>query len=207
MYRKIWKRVFDIIFAVLALPFFLILVMIVAIMILGDDHGPIFYVADRLGKDGKTFKMYKFRSMKVNAPDYRNTDGSTFNSMNDNRVTAVGKFLRKTSIDEVPQIINVLIGDMSFIGPRPDLPDAINIYSEKDKKKLSVLPGITGFSHAYYRNSSTLEQRFSADSYYAEHVTLLGDIKILFKSIQTIIMQKNIYRNSGEANENSEGSV
>lgn len=135
MYRKIWKRVFDIIFAVLALPFFLILVMIVAIMILGDDHGPIFYVADRLGKDGKTFKMYKFRSMKVNAPDYRNTDGSTFNSMNDNRVTAVGKFLRKTSIDEVPQIINVLIGDMSFIGPRPDLPDAINIYSEKDKKK------------------------------------------------------------------------
>jgi undecaprenyl phosphate N,N'-diacetylbacillosamine 1-phosphate transferase len=207
MYKKIWKRLFDIIFAVLGFPFFLILLIIVAAMILLDDQGPVFYAADRLGKDGKIFRMYKFRSMKTNAPDYRNSDGSTFNSMADDRVTPVGRLLRKTSIDEIPQIMNVLAGNMSFIGPRPDLPDAMDIYSERDKQKLSVLPGITGLSQAYYRNSSTLEQRFSADVYYAEHVSLTLDMKILFKSIWTIIAQKNVYRNNGESNDNRKGSV
>lgn len=207
MYEKIWKRSLDILFAVIFLPFFLALSLIVAAMILLDDHGPVFYTADRLGKGGKIFRMYKFRSMKTNAPDYRNADGSTFNSMDDDRVTSVGRLLRRTSIDEVPQIINVLIGNMSFIGPRPDLPDAIGIYSERDKRKLAVLPGITGLSQAYYRNSSTLEQRFNADAYYAEHVSLLLDIRILLKSVQTIVMQKNIYRNGGGSDDNSKGSV
>lgn len=86
------------------------------------DRGPTFYNAQRVGLNGKIFKMFKFRSMKVNAPDIRNTDGSTFNSSDDPRVTRIGRFIRKTSIDEIPQILNVLIGDMSFVGPRPVLP-------------------------------------------------------------------------------------
>jgi len=204
MYRKVWKRFFDILGALILLPFFLILLLVISLLILFDDHGPVFYVADRLGKNGKIFKMYKFRSMKVNAPDLRNADGSTFNSQVDSRVTKVGKFLRKTSIDEVPQILNILKGDMSFIGPRPDLPDAVNIYSEQDRIKLNVVPGVTGYSQAYYRNSSTLEQRFAGDVYYAEHVSILLDIKIIFKSIQTVLSQKNVYRNEGESNASNE---
>lgn len=198
MYRKLGKRLFDILFAIILLPFLGVLVLMVGVAILIDDHGTAFYVADRLGKDGKIFKMYKFRSMKINAPDLRNDDGTTFNSENDIRVTRVGKFLRKTSLDEIPQILNILIGDMSFIGPRPDLPDTIYIYSKEDKKKLSVLPGITGYSQAYYRNSSTLKQRFEGDVYYAEHVSFLLDFKIIIKTIQMVFLQKNIYRNKGD---------
>ncbi len=203
MYIKVWKRVLDIMISLVILPFFLILLFVVSIMILIDDHGPIFYVADRLGKNGKIFKMYKFRSMKVNAPDIRNADGTTFNSETDSRVTKVGAILRKTSIDEVPQIINIFLGDMSFVGPRPDLPDTPNIYRAGDEKKLMVLPGITGYSQAYFRNSSTLEQRFDGDVYYAENVSFLLDIKIIFKTIQTVLKQENVYRNEDKKDANS----
>ena len=203
MYRKCIKRILDIAFSLLLLPFFVIIFLIVAPGILIDDFGPIFYNAKRLGKDGKIFKMYKFRSMKVNAPDLRNDDGSTFNSENDIRVTHVGRILRKTSIDEIPQILNVLKGDMSVIGPRPDLPDAIKLYSEETKQKLKVLPGITGYSQAYYRNSSTLEERFAGDVYYAKRVSFILDIKIILQTIKTVVMKKNVYRNQGETNENN----
>lgn len=129
-------------------------------MIVLEDKGSIFYVAQRLGKNGKTYNMYKFRSMKVNAPDLRNEDGTTYNSEDDPRVTRVGKILRKTSLDETPQLLNVLIGNMSFIGPRPDLPGADReVYRKGDEVKLEVNPGLTGYSQAYYRNSSTLDQR------------------------------------------------
>ena len=206
MYVKVWKRFLDILISLLVFPFFVILYVIVGAAILCDDHGPIFYKADRLGKGGRIFKMYKFRSMKVNAPDLRNADGTTFNSRNDSRVTRVGQVLRRTSIDEVPQIINVIKGDMSFVGPRPDLPDAMNIYSEKDKNKLKVLPGITGYSQAYYRNASTLEQRFAGDSYYADHLSFIMDAKIIVKSFHTVLTRKNVYRN-GEEDEASHRSV
>lgn len=203
MYRKIWKRVLDILISFLLLPLFVILTIIVGLLILVDDKGPVFYKADRLGKNGKVFKMYKFRSMKVNAPDIRNADGTTYNSKNDKRVTRIGKVLRSTSIDEVPQLINILKGEMSFIGPRPDLPDAIKIYSEKVKAKLSVRPGLTGYSQVFYRNSSTLEQRFSGDIYYVKNLSFLLDIKIVLKSVQAVLTRKNIYRNSGDDNENN----
>jgi len=112
MYKKYFKRVFDLLLALIALPFWLILLIIIAPLIYFDDKGPIFYNAPRLGKNGVIFKMYKFRTMKVNSPDLRNEDGSTYNSENDPRLTRIGRLLRKTSLDETPQIINVLKGDM-----------------------------------------------------------------------------------------------
>ena len=195
MYNKYIKRCIDIVVSLLFLPFFAIVLVIVSPLIYFNDKGPVFYNASRLGYKGKVFKMYKFRSMKVNAPDLRNSDGTTWNSEDDPRVTSVGKVLRKTSLDEIPQFINVLKGEMSWIGPRPDLPEAIDLYEGNIKKKIDVKPGITGYSQAYYRNSSTLEQRFEGDVYYAEHISFLLDLKILFKTFETVIMKKNVYRN------------
>ena len=116
MYNKV-KRVIDF---CISLIIVLLLLVIVGIAIKLEDRGPIFYMGERIGYHGKIFKMFKFRSMKVNAPDLRYADGSTYNSEDDPRVTKVGRFLRKTSIDEIPQLLNVLIGDMALIGPRPD---------------------------------------------------------------------------------------
>lgn len=195
MYKKYVKRLLSVFFSLILFPFFILLFIVIAPIIIIDDKGPIFYNAMRLGKDGKVFKMFKFRSMKVNAPDIRNNDGTTYNSDNDPRVTRVGKFLRKTSIDEIPQIINILKGEMSFIGPRPDLPDSINVYRQGDEQKLTVRPGLTGYSQAYYRNSSTLEERFDGDVFYANNISFKLDVKIFFKTITTVLKHKNVYRN------------
>ena len=195
MYNKIIKRLFDIIVSIVFLPFFLILILLVTPVIYFEDKGPVFYCAPRLGYKGNVFKMYKFRSMKVNAPDLRNSDGTTWNSEDDPRVTRVGRVLRKTSLDEIPQFINVLKGEMSWIGPRPDLPEAIDLYKGNIMKKLEVKPGLTGYSQAYYRNSSTLEQRFEGDVFYAENVSFLLDLRILFKTIITVLSKTNVYRN------------
>ena len=195
LYKCFFKRLYDILFSILFMIPFLILCIFVAPIIYFSDKGPVFFKGERLGKKGKVFKMHKFRSMKMNAPDLRNSDGTTFNSENDSRVTKIGKFLRKTSLDEIPQIIDVLVGKMSFIGPRPDLPDSISLYNENTMKKLNVKPGITGFSQALYRNSSTLEQRFNGDVFYAEHYSFFLDIKIIFLTLFSVLKKKNVYRN------------
>ena len=117
MYRLCIKRFLDFVFGLLGFPFFLLALLIFGPIIKVTDKGPIFYNAERIGKNGSLFKMYKFRSMYVNAPDIRNSDGSTYNSKDDARVTPIGRFMRSTSIDELPQIINILNGTMSLIGP------------------------------------------------------------------------------------------
>lgn len=139
MYEKFIKRILDIVFSLILFPFFLVITLIVAVMIKVEDGGKVFYYANRLGKNGNDFKMYKFRSMKMNAPDIRNSDGSTFNSNDDPRLTRIGKILRKTSVDELPQLINVFLGEMSFIGPRPDLSEQLKYYSNGDIRRLEVL--------------------------------------------------------------------
>lgn len=194
MYKKITKRFIDILISIFSLPFLLILILIVGVLIYLEDKESIFYIAPRLGKDGKIFNMYKFRSMKVNSPDFRNKDGSTYNSTNDSRLTKVGDFLRRTSIDELPQILNVLIGDMSFIGPRPDLPGAINDYTEEDKLKLKVRPGITGYNQAYFRNSIPQKQKFENDVFYVQNISLKFDIEIILQTIRSVFTQENIYK-------------
>ena len=193
MYKRFIKRFFDIIFAVLGMPVFFIILIVAAPIIYLEDKGPVFYNAERLGKNGKIFKMYKFRSMYVNSPDIRNPDGSTYNGEEDPRVTKFGRFIRKTSIDEIPQIINVLLGQMSFVGPRPDLPDIMDIYSEEDKLKLTVRPGVTGYNQVYFRNSLELPARFKNDIYYIYNISFMTDFKIMIKTVIAVISRKNVY--------------
>jgi undecaprenyl phosphate N,N'-diacetylbacillosamine 1-phosphate transferase len=198
MYKRFFKRFFDIIFAVISLSILSLFFIVVAPLIKLSDGGPIFYNANRIGKNGKLFKMYKFRSMKVHAPDIRLPDGSTYNGEDDPRVTKVGRFLRKTSIDELPQLLNILIGDMSLIGPRPDPPDWLNRYSEEVKIFLTVRPGITGYSQAYFRNSVDGEEKMKNDVYYALNCSLLLDVKIFFKTIVSVLRRENMYKSGME---------
>ena len=191
---KVIKRFLDFILSVICLPFIIIAIIIFGVLIKIEDRGPIFYFADRIGKNGKIFKMFKFRSMVQDAPDLRMEDGSTFNSENDSRVTKLGKFMRKTSIDEVPQILNVLIGDMSFIGPRPDSAMWIDNYTEEERIIHKVAPGISGYNQVINRNSVTTKEKLQNDFYYVENLSFFLDFKILIMTIMTIVKSKNIYR-------------
>ncbi len=196
MYKHGIKRLIDLLFSIVGLPFFAIIFVIVAPIIYLTDKGPVFYNADRLGYRGKIYKMYKFRSMRVNAPDLRNKDGSTYNGDDDPRVTKIGRIMRKTSIDEAPQLLNVLKGDMSVIGPRPHMVTTYKGYdslSERSKKRLEVRPGITGYSQAYYRNSISADEKDENDCYYVEHVSFLFDVKIFWQTVKSVLLRKNIY--------------
>ena len=196
MIYRFFKRLCDIIIALIALQFVFLAFLIVAPIIYFTDRGPIFYNAPRLGYKGKVFKMYKFRSMKVNSPDLKNADGSTYNGENDPRVTKIGKIMRKTSVDELPQFLNVLKGDMSFIGPRAHLTTNYKGYEALDephKRRLDVRPGLTGYNQAYYRNSASTAQKMENDVYYVENISLWLDIKILFKTVFSVLKRENIY--------------
>ncbi len=132
----------------------------------------------------------------MNAPDYRNADGSTYSSNTDPRVTKIGRFMREFSIDELPQVLNILKGDMSFIGPRPiTTGKPIKDYDLKRRIRLRVRPGLTGYAQAYFRNGISQEKKFEMDAYYAENVSFLFDMKIVFKTIQTVLTRKGIYKN------------
>lgn len=193
MYVKYIKRLLDIILAMVFLPFISVLFVILIPVIYFSDRGTPFYNAKRLGKDGRIFTMYKLRSMKVNAPDLRNEDGSTYNSDDDPRLTKVGKFIRKTSVDELPQIFNVLKGDMSFIGPRPDLPEHYSMYDDYETKKLGARPGISGYSQAYFRNSIEWRDRLRKDIFYVENASFALDVRIFFKTIKMVIKKDGVY--------------
>ena len=193
MYRNLFKRIFDLILSIIALPFWLVILFIIAPIIYMQDKGPIFYNAPRLGKDGQTFKMYKFRSMKMNAPDFRNEDGSTFNSEDDPRLTKIGKIIRKTSLDETPQLLNIIKGDMSIIGPRPDLPEHLVLYEVNEFRKLEVRPGVTGYNQAYFRNTIPWKERIKNDIYYIDHLTVWMDIKVFCKTAVSVLKKEAIF--------------
>lgn len=174
------------------MPVVLFFTIILFIAIKIEDKGKTFYVSDRVGKNGKIFKMYKFRSMKANSEDIRLEDGSTYSGDDDFRITKVGKFIRKTSIDELPQIVNVFIGNMSFIGPRPDPVDWLERYPKEYLDFLKVKPGITGYNQAYFRNSTDGIEKMKNDLFYAKKISFLFDVKIFFKTIFTILLRKNL---------------
>ncbi len=197
IYKTYIKRAFDLIIGICGFPFFLLAFLIFGPIIKATDKGPVFYNAERIGRNGKLFKMYKFRSMYVNAPDIRLADGSTFNGEDDPRVTKIGKFMRSMSIDELPQILNILNGTMSLIGPRPDPPDWLDKYPEDIKIFLTVRPGLTGYSQAYFRNGADGEQKMINDAYYAQNLSFLFDVKIFFKSIATVLGHGNTYKDLG----------
>ena len=194
-YQIVVKRFFDIALCILAFPVVLLVVVFVGILIKLEDHGPVFYYSRRLGAGFKEFNMIKFRSMKVNAPDIRNTDGSTFNSNKDSRVTRVGRVLRETSIDEIPQIFNVLKGDMSIIGPRAGDVESKDTYKDDEKDKLLIRPGITGYTQAYYRNNIGVREKRLYDAIYAHNVSFFLDVKIFFRTVLTVLRRENVYTN------------
>lgn len=204
MYRNFFKRIFDLVLAIIALPFWLIILIVVGPMIYFQDKGSIFYNAPRLGKDEKIFKMYKFRSMKMNAPDLRNKDGSTFNAEDDPRLTKIGKFTRKTSLDETPQLLNIIKGDMSIIGPRPDLPEHMDLYEGNESRKLEIRPGVTGYNQAYFRNTVPWKERIKNDIYYIDHLTMWMDIKVFFKTAVSVLKREDVFVEQKSDNKNGE---
>lgn len=197
-YVTVVKRVADFLIGLAALPFLLAIIAVVGIAIKLEDGGPVFYRAKRIGKNSKIFDMYKFRSMIVNAPNWTNPDGSTYNAPDDERVTKVGRFIRRTSIDELPQFLNLLRGNMSLIGPRASGAGAIGTYQPDEMAKMDVLPGITGYTQAYYRNSISVREKRLYDAWYAQNVTLWMDVKIFFKTVETVLKRENVYTNDEE---------
>lgn len=196
IYQNVIKRFFDIVIVLIILPFVLVVMIPVAIVIKCEDGGPVLYKSRRLGKNFNEFNMLKFRSMKVNAPDIRNDDGSTYNSETDQRVTRIGRFIRETSIDELPQCFNVIVGQMSLIGPRAGDVESKDTYEEDEKDKMLVRPGITGYTQAYFRNNIGVREKRLYDAWYAHSVSLWLDIKILFKTVKTVLGRENLYTNT-----------
>lgn len=194
-YQTVLKRVVDLICSIILLPIVLIVTVFVFVALKLDDGGPVFYRSKRIGKGFKEFDMLKFRSMKVNAPDIRNSDGSTFNSSDDKRVTKVGHFLRETSLDEIPQLFNIIKGDMSLVGPRAGDVESKDTYRDDEKGKMLIRPGITGYTQAYYRNSIPVRDKRLLDAWYAHNVTMWLDIKILIKTVATVVKHDNLYTN------------
>ena len=192
------KRVFDLVISTIGLiilsPIFLILAIIVKL----DSKGPVFFAHTRYGKNGKKFKMYKFRTMYENAQDMINDFTpeqmkewkENFKLQDDPRITKVGKFLRKTSLDELPQIVNIIKGDLSIIGPRPVIEEELEKYGDNKDKFLSVTPGLTGYWQANGRSSTTYEQRMEMELYYIDNISPKLDVKIFFKTIESVIKKE-----------------
>lgn len=193
------KRIIDILGAVIGLLIFLLPALIIAIAIKKEDNGPILYKQIRVGQNGQQFSMLKFRSMVINAHSMhavlkKNTQAEsvTFKLRRDPRVTKVGSFLRKHSLDEVPQFLNVLVGQMSLVGPRPALPHEVERFSESASQRLNVLPGMTGLWQVNGRSNVPFETMIQMDLHYVEHQSLKLDLDILWKTIiQMIITDDN----------------
>jgi undecaprenyl phosphate N,N'-diacetylbacillosamine 1-phosphate transferase len=189
----IFKSVFDFLFSLLLLILSIPLLLLISFYIKISSQGPILFVQKRLGIGGSIFEIYKFRTMIHNAPDIRNIDGTTFNSSNDKRVTKFGKFLRESSLDELPQLFNILKFEMSFVGPRPELPESIETHTEYEYKRLLVKPGITGLAQVKGRNMIDIRKRRMIDVEYQERFNFVLDIKIIFNTIFLIVSRKTIY--------------
>lgn len=188
------KRIFDVVFSGIGLIILFPIFVIVGILIKLDSKGPVFFVQERVGKDGKIFKAYKLRTMVDNAEKM----GLGYEiAKDDNRITQVGKHLR-WGIDELPQLINVFKGDMSMVGPRPTLPYQVEKYSEREKRRLEIKPGITGWALINGRNKLSWPERIKLDIWYIDHWSIRLDLKILFKTIWVVIFtREGVYGKDG----------
>ena len=199
-FQNVVKRMFDFIASLLGLIILSPLFLIITILIKIDSPGPVFFKQVRGGKDNKYFKIYKFRTMCNNAE--KMGLGYKTNS-NDSRITKVGNILRKTSLDELPQLINIVKGEMSIVGPRPALTVQTDNYDPYERKRLNVRPGVTGYAQVNGRNSLSWDEKIELDRYYVDKFSLLLDIKILFKTIGVVLNPSQIYTDS-EKTEKSE---
>jgi exopolysaccharide biosynthesis polyprenyl glycosylphosphotransferase len=195
------KRMVDIIGSLFGLILLSPLFMVIAIMIkVEDPNGPVFFKQVRVGKNEMQFKMYKFRSMVSNAEellkdllDKNEIQGAMFKMKKDPRITKIGKFIRKTSIDELPQLWNVLKGEMSLVGPRPPLPREVAQYTDYDKQRLLVIPGCTGLWQISGRNSLSFEQMVELDLTYIQNRCILLDISVIIKTVFVLFGSKNAF--------------
>lgn len=194
------KRFFDVILSLIGLIVLAIPFLIIAAFVKFCDGGPVLYTQERVGKDGRRFQIYKFRSMYVDAgklleklKEQNEVTGPMFKMKNDPRITSVGRFLRKTSLDELPQLWNVLRGDMSLVGPRPPLPREVAKYSEYDLQRLWVIPGCTGLWQATERNNVGFEEMVKLDLEYIQKRSLLFDAKIILLTVVAIIHPNRVY--------------
>lgn len=180
------KRVVDLFLSISALLIFSPLFIVIALIIYLSDRGPVLYAQKRVGFGCQEFSLYKFRTMCPNADKI----GSYSTSTNDYRITRVGKFLRRSSLDELPQLVNVMIGDMSLVGPRPNVPMQRSLYCETDwDKRHSIKPGITGLAQATLRSSATEKQRLMLDLEYVDRMSISFDLKIIFMTIKQVLFK------------------
>jgi lipopolysaccharide/colanic/teichoic acid biosynthesis glycosyltransferase len=192
-----WKRFFDLTVAIAALIVFAPMLGLIAVAIKVSSRGPVLFMQERIGWQGRKFRIIKFRSMVRNAPYIRNPDGSAYSSDTDLRVTRLGRILRRTSLDEIPQLWNVVRGEMSLIGPRPELAEGIRSYRSADFRRLNVRPGMTGWAVVHGRNDVPISMRRDLDTWYADHVGFLLDLRILCKTIATVVVREGINRTGG----------
>jgi exopolysaccharide biosynthesis polyprenyl glycosylphosphotransferase len=199
-YQRMVKRAFDLAISIFVLPPSLILMGIIALMIRLEGSGPILFSQQRVGENGRLFRMYKFRTMVPNAEQMRHTveriddEGNLIHkSMNDPRVTRIGRFLRRTSLDELPQLFNVISGDMSLIGPRPELPYLVEKYEPWQRTRFAVPQGITGWWQVNGRSDKPMHLHTEDDLYYVRNYSLILDIRILLKTIATVFRGRGAY--------------
>ncbi len=200
MYKKYIKTVLDILIAsiglIVLLPIFLILMVVIAI----TNRGTPFFVQTRPGKNGKLFSLLKFKTMH----DARDASGSLL--PDSQRITIIGKFIRSTSLDELPQLLNVIKGDMSIIGPRPLLPEYLSLYNDFQKQRHNVKPGITGWAQVNGRNEISWEEKFKLDVFYVKNCSFALDAKIFFLTIKKVLLRKGINTNNATTMHRFKGS-
>lgn len=188
-YEKYIKRLLDLLFSLLVVVLFCWLYVIVAILVRVKLGSPVLFTQNRPGKDGKIFKLYKFRTMT----DAKDADGNLL--PDDVRLTKFGKLLRATSLDELPEMFNIIKGDMSLVGPRPLLVQYLDLYNEEQKHRHDVTPGLTGYAQVHGRNAITWEQKFEMDVWYTRNLSLLVDLKVLIDTVRVVLSREGV---SGE---------
>lgn len=203
------KRCVDLIGSLIGLIILSPFLLIISLIIKLTSKGTVFFLQDRLGKDGRTFKIIKFRTMVMGAE--KKGDGLFVYGTNDNRITGIGKILRKTSLDEIPQLINVIMGDMSIVGPRPPVTyfpyKGYEGYPDWAKKRFQMRPGITGLAQIRTRTTAPWDERILIDNEYIDKFNVLFDLNIIFKTFATVLGRKNIYPKSKEQINNSKNTV
>lgn len=201
MYRNAFKRILDFIASFIGLlvlsPFF----VIVTVGLFFANQGKPFFFQKRPGKNGKIFKIIKFKTMN----DKRDPSGKLLSD--ELRLTKIGAFVRKTSLDEIPQLINVLKGEMSLIGPRPLLPEYLNLYNDFQRRRNEVKPGITGWAQVNGRNTISWEQKFEYDVWYVDHLNFLLDIKILLLTVKKVFLSEGITQDGHVSSEEFKGNI